>query len=321
MFVTAGFDELERKLQRGGEIDLGALGWQQVEDFPPEIEAQMRALHDWERQQADLSNQSADMRWNIDALKLQRKQLQKKFDGQLAQLEAALQPLVAAVDLAEKSIPGCQEKVRRFDEAISTLEEAHEAINTRLHTLMSETQTLQVRELVVELGDKRAAYENEREDLQRTRMKTAGEMKTFEYHIETYGPRIEELKRQIRLAKEDFAAQDKELVSQITSFEKEKQHAVKNVNTLDRKKSSAFLAIGRCLADSAIPPMNQPEALEKVLAHRGNILEIQQRIADSLARSSQIPSSTLTAFYVAMFLFLAVILIAAIALLGHHPHP
>lgn len=333
MFVTAGFDELERKLQRTAgriqirlerhrltkaEINLGALGWQQVDDFPPEIEEQMRAIHAMERQQADLSNQGADIRWSIDSLQLQRKQNGKNLEDLLAGLEPALQPLIEARVAAEKSIPAGNESIQRFDAAIADLGAAYETFGIRLRNLMGAPQSNHVRDQTFWIEERRTALTNEIEDLQRTRMKVSMDLKIAAQQIQSINAQVEELNQKIRDAREESEARDKELLSQITALEKQKESASKNVKSLDEKKSPAFLAIGRC---PEIAPMNQPEALERVLAHRGNIAGLQERITYSLIRSSQVPPPTLMAFYVAAILFFAVIAIAAFFLLTSHPHP
>ena len=334
MFVTAGFDELERKLQRTAdrvrillekrrltktEINLGALGWQQVDDFPPEIEGEIRAIHAMERQQADLSNQSADIQWEIDALQLRRKENGKNLEDLLAELEPALQPLVEWRTEAEKSIQTGNESIQRFDKAIADLESAHESFGVRLQALTSEKQTFSVRDQVLWIEERRMALGNEKEDLQHSRVKTTMDLKTTAQQIQTVQIQIEELNQKIRVARDEAGARDRELNSQINILEKQKKNASKNVESLDKKKSPAFLAIGRCLADAEIAPMNQPEALEHVVAHRGKIAGLQEQITHSLARSSQVPASTLMAFYVAMFLFLAIIAVAAFFLLTRHP--
>ncbi|MGB8353738.1 MAG: hypothetical protein WCD79_07625 [Chthoniobacteraceae bacterium] len=334
MFVTAGFDELERKLQRAAdrvrillekrrltqtEINLGALGWQQVDDFPPEIEEQMREIHAMERQQADLSNQGADIQWEIDALQLKRKENGKNLEYLLAEIEPALQPLAGWRAEAEKSIIAGNESIQRFDKAIADLESAHESFGLRLQALMSEKQTFPVRDQVLWIEERRMALGNEKEDLERSRVKTTMDQKTTEEQIQTVQAQIEELNQKIRVAKEESNARDRELNSQINALEKQKKNASKNVESLDKKKSPAFLAIGRCLADADIAPMNQPEALEHVIAHRGKIAGLEEQIIHSLARSSQVPASTLMTFYVALFLLLAIIAVAIFFLLPRHP--
>lgn|GEM_PF-1380841 len=336
-FITAGFDELERKLQRAAgrfriwqeqrrltkaEINLGALGWQQVEDFPPEIAEQMRAITAMERQQAELSNQGADLQWNIAELQKQLDKTRGDHNELIVAHEAELQPLKESRDSSAAPIEDRKESIARFDSAIAEMEKAADALGVRLRSLLSlEKQSIQIKEEIINITEKRASFENEKEDLQRSRMRAYADLKAITDHIGATDAQIAQMHQRIRQIHDEFNVQEKDLLAQIAHLENEKENASKHVRTLDQKKSPAFRAIGRCLADSGISPMNQPQALERVLALKENIDVSQQRIATSLARSSQVNPATMAAFYAVLLLILALFVIAGIFLFKAHPQP
>ena len=54
---------------------------------------------------------------------------------------------------------------------------------------------------------------------------------------------------------------------------------------LEKDKANPYREIGRVLADSGVPPMNQPHALDAVRAGRLHVMEIEHAITQSRAES------------------------------------
>lgn len=323
-FITAGFQEIERKFQRTewrirlrlerarlekAEIDLGALGWQQA-DFPPEVEKQIDAINRFESQQAELSNQSADLQWQIDELESTRQEKGREFAGKMGELEPVLEPLVTSSKGIKKQIVEKQTILQRFDQAISELEISQAKLEEDLKKLWSaESGTMDIKNQIFQMSEKRNAFEVEREELQHTRLKTMAEIKELTQELSALDESIEQLNTQIRALKDEFHAQDRELNVQIQKLTRQKREARKHVDKLDKKKSPAYLAIGRCLADYNIAPLNQPAALETVLVHRENCKAHLYNIEQSLSISAMMNPALARMFYI----FLFVILVAVVA--------
>lgn len=283
------------------------LGWTQV-DFPPKVQEQIRAINIFEQQQANFSNRGADLQWKIDGLQSQREQDRKAHGEHLVQLKSEMQPLLELRNRSKAPLAEKQASLRRFERAISDLEAAHQAFGAKLHELMAvEPPTLEIRRQITSINDQRAAFESERDDLDRSRLRVSHEVKTIRETIAGHDLEISRLNRKIEKAGDAFTARDGELLSQIHKLEREKAETEKHVAALDQKKSPAYLAIGRCLADFNIGPINQPDALQRVAQHRQTIRNCEQRIADSRAESSKISRESWLLFCAAVILVLVTV--------------
>jgi chromosome segregation ATPase len=305
---------IERRKLDKAEITLGLLGWQQA-DFPPEVEAQINAINTVELQQAELSSRSAEILWKIGELKEEQGLMRKEHDELAAGMRLTLHPLMESLAGAGKQIHAHQESIQRFENALADLQAMRESLDAKYESLMAEVpQTLQIKEQILWIGDRRSATEIEKEDLRKQRMRVMMEVRVLNDHITQVSSQIEKTNRMIRESEEEFAANEKEILSKIAALEQERKTAGKHVDKLDRKKTPAYLAIGRCLADYNIEPMNQPDALTVVLAQRETIGGLRQFFEYSLAVSSQVNRSILRVFYVAMILF-ALAVVAGVVVL------
>ena len=323
-FLTTGWRELERKVQRGGgrlrilleqrkltaaEIHLGELGWQQA-DFPPEVDRQIRVITHMERQQAAYSNQSADIQAKIEEIESQREVERKKHEEAVAVIELELKPLFQAREVARQPLAGLQQGVLRFEEAIAGLRETHAQLMAQISEAAGAS---------IELNDRRADCEFQMEELHRAMTGLHTQIAAQTKQVATLDLQIQDVNRKITDATEAFETADRALLGEIAGQEQGKRETGRMVERLDKQKSSAYLAVGRCLADYEIAPMNQPGALQDVLTRRENILGLEQRIAESLTESSQIANGTLKAFYIFIAVFFAALVIALFAL-KHQRH-
>jgi chromosome segregation ATPase len=309
---------LERRKLSQAEINLGQLGWQQAE-FPPEVEEQIRAVSAMELEQADLSNRGAEIRWNIKELEAQLTQTRIQNAATLGEMEAALEPLQEAlrqIDTSPEALAK-QESIRRFEKAMEEIEGRRAELRVQMEALVAAShQTLQIKEQILELGDRRSALENERDDLDRSRMKLVTELRAGGDHTVAAQREIEEQEFKIRQAREEAAAVERELALRIDALRSEEKSAAAHVDRLDRKKHPAFLTIGRCLADFDIAPMNQPEALTLVQNERLELAFLQRKVQASLAESATVSRGTMFAFFAFLAILLSLLLIAGIWL-GH----
>ncbi len=332
-FLATGWRELERKVQRmedrlrlwlerrkltAAEIRLGELGWQQV-DFPPEVEAQIQAITRVEHQQAQFSNQSAEIQSQIEELQSRRRQEQLENADAVAAIGMELTPLQKARELARRPLAGLQEGVRRFEEAIAAARETRATLEAHLMELQAATpSTIEIQHQIAQVKDKRIASDFQIEDLRRGSMKLQDEINAQTRQIAALDLKIQEINRRISDEWEAFNAADKELLAEMAALQRGKRETGKRVEMLDKEKSSAFLAVGQCLADFDIAPMNQPDALREVLTQREIVRHRRQRIAASLETSSQTSRRAVIAFYIVIVLFLIALIAAAFRVKAPH---
>lgn len=299
-FLATGFREQARIIQRANdrilvwrerrrltkaETDLGFLGWQQAE-FSADVNEQVGAINAFEQQQYELANRSADLQSQIDGLHFRREQLRGEHREQAAHWESLLQPLLGAHAIAAETLSENRAKLRRFDKAIGELEAARDALDRELKRLMSLEQSRDVMGETYRIRNRIAAYENERDDLRRSRLAAAGRFGSAESEEVELNSKIAGFRAEMDAHKKAFALHETEVTRQIAAIEKEKGQITKLLESLDHKKSPAYLAIGRCLADCKIAPMNQPGALALVLHHREQVGVLVQNIASSLEESA-----------------------------------
>jgi predicted nucleic acid-binding Zn-ribbon protein len=325
-FLTTGWRELERKFQRAAdrlrlrreekklaaaEIYLGELGWQQA-DFPPEVEAQIRAITSVEHQQAQFSNQSADIQSDIDEIQTRREQKRLEHAAEIDAIESELQPLAQARETAREPLAGLQEGIRRFEQAIAAVRKTKEELEPQireLHALHSTSIDVQGR--LTHLRDKQGECDFEIDDLQRAAMKLQNEIKAQTQAVAALDLQIQDLNMGISHKRDALNAADAELLAEIGALQHGKSETGRIVNKLDRKKSPAFLAVGQCLADFSIAPMNQPEALQNVWMQRETVRGCRERIEESMAASSQTSRVALRVFYIFLILLIAAAAFAA----------
>ena len=328
-FLTTGWQELGRRIHRvadrlrlkheqrkltSAEIYLGELGWQQA-DFPPEVESQIQAITSVELQQTEFSNRSAEIQSDIDELQSRREQEKGEHESVIAAIELELQPLLEAREVARQPLGGLQEGIQRFEKAIAAIRETERTLASQLEELeIIEPASMEIRQELIRLKDKRTDCHFEIEDMQTAEMKLQHEIRIQTREVTALDVQIQEINRRISDKWDAFNAADNQLLAEIDALNRGKMETRSMVDNLDKQKSSAFLAVGRCLADFNIAPMNQPGALEQVLSWREIVRDRRERIETSLAASSQVGRGTMAAFYIVIILLIAAIMAAALTL-------
>jgi chromosome segregation ATPase len=283
------------------ETELGVLGWQQA-DFSAGVLEHVGELNAFERQQAELSNRSADLQLEIDALQFQLDEKRNEHAEHKLVLECELKPLAESHSQSVAALVAGRTKLQRFDKAISELQAARDLLEDELNRLMSSDQSGGFVHESIRLRDRIAANENERDDLRRSRVVAFTELKVAEENNAALDFQVSAVKEKMDAVDDELASQERKLVAHIDVLQHEKGKIEKLLKSLDRKKSPAFMAIGRCLADCNIAPLNQPDALELVLYHRAQLEAIQQRIASSLEESARAERTELLLFYASVAL-------------------
>lgn len=322
-FFATGWQELERKIQRSAdrarlwleqrklaaaEIRLGELGWMQA-DFPPEVEAQIQAITHVEHQQANFSNQSAEIQFQIEEMESRREEKRREHAAVIAAIESELQPLMQEREEARGPLASLQDGVGRFEQAIAGVREIKAELEAQLMEFQGAgPDAIEARNRI---KDKHAECDFQIEDMQRAEMKLHNEIKVHTSKVAAVDLQIQDVNLKISDKWDAFNSADRELLAEIAALRQGKKETGRMVNRLDKQKSSAYLAVGQCLADYDIAPMNQPEVLHDVHGKREIVRARRERIEESLAASAQTNRGAVMAFYIVIAVAIFALVLAA----------
>lgn len=314
--MVAGARELGRKFDRlkarraaarenrwlkEAEIHLGLLGWQQAEYFTTEIQDQVQRLMQFESEEAAFVNLSAELAEKLRALETRRAELQRKLSEMVETIAQEVRPLAAQRDALRGKIADREEAMANFDKAIAELERDERTCEATIAKLMAaEHETMEIRSAILRTGDRRIKIETEEEALTLARERSAREIAEAKRELERIEPQLAALEARESEARSEADEAERRIRSEISGVEDEKAAAERKMHMLDREKANPYLLIGRCLADSGVAPLNQPEALAQVYERRLNIDQIDERIASSLAESGQVADADLWKFYLVL---------------------
>lgn len=275
---------------RKAEINLGLLGWQQADYFSPEIEEQVKLLHDVETAQAALLNREAEISEKISVVQAQSTEAESVHDAAMTQLAAGRESTVAAIKEARSALEKMEAVVARFDKAMADLNE----------------------ELQRADGERRLSLRMQLPEMQKIRDQKAGELAPLRETLSSLVAELSDIDGQAKQRREDFEAWKHALAEEVKIAEREKAAAQKKMTGLEREKRSPYLLIGRCLADCEVAPRNQPEALERVRDLRIRRQEIKAHIGRLRLESRHANARELRIFYTGLFagvLLLAVLIV------------
>lgn len=265
---------VERWRLRRAEIELGALGWEQA-DFAAEIEVEILRVRDVEWQQARLINESAELAGRIAAAT-------KRCD---ATDRAAVATGQRRAKQSERLTADC----RRWRRRVAAVAAELAAVERQLKKWHDEQAALDREATAADRGPgqlpqrdfierRRVAIRNFSRH-ERHRVQLAAELAEFR-------GRLAALRAALAAAVDEAAAADRQAAAErlacqreIGSLRRRKCAIAKELGRLDAAKENHFLVIGRCLADAGLAPMNQPRALDRVLAHRHRIAALAARLA------------------------------------------
>jgi chromosome segregation ATPase len=273
-----------RKLAQA-ETRLGLLGWQQAE-FEGEARRQVEAIHHLEKEQATLTNRSAEIARELERIAAERAATKDAFETLRADItaerEKARQPLE---DLSRELAgmrdrePEMEKKASRIDEELAEVERLYNDL------LVVQPQTDKIRDQIMHLRERLIALPNQRTDLRAglTRIKT--DIRERDEKVARIEEQTREFDERLKAARTAFEEKDAPLAERQRTLEKEKAQAEKTVEQIERGKADPYRAIGSVLADSDIAPLNQPEALHRVHSLRHEIAEREAAIAAALEAS------------------------------------
>lgn len=322
-WLKAGFGELSRKSDRlrkrlalrhakkqlaKAEAELGLLGWQQVDFFDAETQVEVARIHYYEREQVRLANRSAELADQLDELQAKREAGKKEFDEALARIEVDRQPLTETVAANEAKLRVRGQAITRFHKAAAGLDTLEATLSRRRAELQAGEQSDAIRAELRQIEERRGRIPDEKRQLLSEEDRIRQEILELEEVQRGLRPRLDQRDAQVQELSGNFEAADRELAGQIAEAEREKTSTSEEADALDAEKGEPYQRIGACLADHGIAPMNQPEALGKVLELRGEIGDLKKQITHSLRESQSVERKSLHTFY-------SVVLAAGITLL------
>jgi chromosome segregation ATPase len=300
-YFSPGARELARKLGRGfnrlrilaqrrllarAETELGLLGWQQA-DYDEETQREVDKIQNYEREQARLTNESAEMSRVIRALREEADQARKEYEDARRQIDGRIRESRDPIAAEEKQLATLVREEPNFQKRMPELDrEQREVSNLYSELLASPTQTPQIRIELARLRERSVAIPNEKADLRTQHMRLVTEIKSLERSLAERREQTADLEQELKALTSSFQTADRERSSQIKSRERDKARLEKEVDALELGKANPYQQIGRVLANSNLAPMNQPQALEKVRQQRFVLDQLDYQIALSLQQSS-----------------------------------
>jgi chromosome segregation ATPase len=263
-----------RKLARL-ETALGLLGWQQA-DYDDGTQEHVGRLTNYEREQARLTNESAALGLEIQQIEEQRGVAQREFaEAEAVALEKE-QPGVANVDALEallvakrKNRKELEVRLPALDRELKNAEEQYrDLVVPEMPSPQMQAQLLQLRKVILAIPQEKAEWGAK-----------------LQYVTEEIAA-LETLLGALREARAQFEKREEEWGGEINTRLRAKRKVEKQIDALEKAKTDPYREIGRALADHDIAPLNQPEALDVVLAQREKIAAREAAIAASLAESA-----------------------------------
>ncbi len=267
------------------EAELGLLGWQQAE-FDPATQREVEKIQQCEREQARLTNESAALSQAISDFKTQREQTREAFEQKNAPLDAERAGLRESVEKSVAQIALLRRQLAEMESRVPQLDrELREASRLQRDLLAGDSQTPAARDQQSELRERIGAIPAEIAETKRRRARALVEIEELQKTVARDAEREAALAREAGELESARSTKDRELAGAIAAKEREREKIEAENARLEKEKTNPYREIGRVLADSHLPPMNQPQALEAVGAGRLRVQEIEYAIAKSRADS------------------------------------
>ena len=267
------------------ETELGLLGWQQAE-FDPDTQREVEKIQKFEREQARLTNESAAVSQEIAEIAKQREQTRAAFAQAREPLVAERAKLRESIDKARPQIAPLRRQLQDFEHRAAQLERDAREANRLYHDLLAiEPQTPELRDQQGRHRERASGIPGEIAETQTRRARGQVEMEKLQKALAQETAREIALGKELRDMESTHAAHDRGMAEAIAAKERAREKIEKENAALDQEKAGPYREIGRVLADSHLPPMNQPQALETVRASRLRIQEIEYEIAKAHADS------------------------------------
>jgi DNA repair exonuclease SbcCD ATPase subunit len=296
------------------ETELGWLGWEQVDFFDNEIGAEVKKVQEFENTQASLQNTTAELSGRKAAIDEELAREQALHDQAQAALAADRAPIAAQLQQAEATRRHKLDSVERFGQAIDEIKALEQRLEDHSKSFMHVVNpTMAIRAEAREVSDELARLVGERKLVLADKANAAHEAAGLETVIARLRAELQRIDAAADAARDTLDAAAHRLTGETRLLTREKERSSLRMAHLDREKEEPYRAIGACLADHGIAPLNQPLILEKVVTLRLRQYEIDDTLSDLRAASAAAHPATLIVFY----LLLASLLFALSAIAFH----
>jgi chromosome segregation ATPase len=307
-----------RRALMEAEGELGWLGWEQVDFFDNEINAEVDKVREFENTQASLMNTSAELSGQKAALdedlageKTLHDQTQQDLAGERGTIAGQLEQAEGRRSLRLGA-------VERFERALEEMARVEKELEGRSVSFMNVDQPdMETRKLAREISDELARLPGERRLVLSDKATAAEEAGRLESEITNLRIELARIDATASAARERLAAATHRIAGEIRRLEQKRETSSQHMSRLDREKKKPYRAIGACLADHGIAPLNQPEMLERVFSLRERDAFLTQSLADLQAACAAMDTGVLIAFYLLLGAVLFAASILGIALLRH----
>lgn len=325
MWIDTGLQEFSRSAKRlfrrfalavarrrltKAETLLGELGWQQAE-FSPEMEREVRRIYDLERAQTVLHNESADLADRIEEVRQSAETTLAELDGEIARFESER---TSHSEKAARAVAEQEEgrvELGRYEQRIAEIGRFIKMLEEKLVQIDFGGGVFGDRRLV---ANQRESLVEECEDLNRKQDLAAKRIRDGRASEKTAVAQVAEIETRLGTLRTERMERIRETHRLTARLKSEKVRASKDFRSLDRRKETHYALVGKCLAEAKIAPLNQPDALERVLALRNRIHEHETRIAESLNATTEVKKKELVTFYVVAIATLLLASLLAITL-------
>jgi chromosome segregation ATPase len=326
VFFTEGFRDLSARFRIAwlwvqrlrirrdlymAETQLGLLGWEQAEFYGDDINAHVKQVQDFEQTQAALLNVSAALSEKKAALDAQLAQARAIHDEKQAAIAAERAPVATRFDEADNTRRQKLAAIDRFDRAIQELEQTEKELQRRSLAFMKVANpTFEIRAEARRVTDELARVPGERKIVLADQSRARQEAAQLEPGIAQLRNQLREIDSRAAAVRDEFAAETRRLNGEMSRLDKERKKSHIEMSNLDREKRKPYQAIGACLADDGIGPLNQPEVLQKVLEFREKENIVSRNFRETQATFAKANGGILMGFYTLLVIILFVITFA-----------
>ena len=276
---------MQKRLAKAEE-ELGLLGWQQAE-FDPATQREVDKILKTEREQARLTNASAALSQALAELKAQREQKRVAFEKASAPLTAERKALHESLEKAAAQVAHLRRQIAECESREPHLErDLREANKLQKNLLAGAADTPEMRDQQSELRERITAIPGQIAETQRQKARARVETEEWQRTMARETERDAALGREGKDLESAHTAEDRRLADAMAAQEHEREKIESQNTRLEKDKANPYREIGRVLADSQLPPMNQPQALEAVRQNRVRVQELEYAIAKSRADSA-----------------------------------
>lgn len=311
--LTAGFQELGRKgrrlrlrsaLWRGeralshAEAELGLLGWEQVDFFDLAINEEVERLRGYERSQAHLINTSAEISSQLAVVEDELAKSRAQHLEGLKGLEEEREPLAERLAELEGTNREKREALERFKRAVAELEQRRRQLEARQQKLVTAgAGTVEEQVEAVNVARELVRLPRELELVRADQARVLGEANAAEIEADETRHQLRGMDEAIKSERERFAEIERKLSAQIRQLTGEQKKSDATMSQLDGEKSKPYRAIGACLADHEIAPLNQPQVLHQVLDLRSALAASSGEMERLKAETAAADPAALHRFY------------------------